>query len=248
MRVFQALRERIEDIPLEVLGEITKATSRSDWPLRHLFSEVEHEKARYAFSSGLGSSIRSQLASKGRSDAELDIGLLRTPDYEPDAAPAQGYDGKYPVDPAEIKAILQPGGPMSQEFEQYEYRPQQVEMAQAVADALNKGHHLVVEAGTGTGKSVGYLLPSILYAVRTGETVVRLYQHHQSPGPAFHEGPSAPSSRPGRGTNEEFKVQSPESKVRCAEHAVQDRAAEGEKQLPVPSPLVSLQKGRAVVS
>jgi DNA polymerase III epsilon subunit family exonuclease len=173
MRVFQALRERIEDIPLEVLGEITKATSRSDWPLRHLFSEVEHEKARNAFSSGLGSSIRSQLASKGRSDAELDIGLLRMPEDDPDYAPdATGFEGKYPVEQAEIKALLEPGGPMSKEFEQYEYRPQQVEMAQAVADALNKGHHLVVEAGTGTGKSVGYLLPAILYSVRTGETVV----------------------------------------------------------------------------
>ncbi len=172
MRVFQALRERIEDIPMEALGDITKATSRSDWPLRHLFSEVEHEKARNAFSSGLGSSIRSQLASKGRSDAELDLGLLRAPDDDPDVEPGIGYTGKHPVDPAEIKAVLEPGGPLSCEFEQYEYRPQQVEMAQAVADALNKGHHLIVEAGTGTGKSVGYLLPAILYAVRTGSTVV----------------------------------------------------------------------------
>ena len=44
-----------------------------------------------------------------------------------------------------------------------EYRPQQIEMAQAVANALNKGHHLIVEAGTGTGKSIGYLLPAILH-------------------------------------------------------------------------------------
>src|SRR5919198_1117606 len=54
MRVFAALRERIEDLPLEVLGEIGRATAHSDWPLRHLFQEVENEKARDAFSSGLG--------------------------------------------------------------------------------------------------------------------------------------------------------------------------------------------------
>lgn len=172
MRVFQALRERIEEIPLEILGEITRATSRSSWPLRYLFSEVEHEKAKFAFSSGLGSSIRSQLASKGRSDAELDVGFLRMPDEEPEVESPTGYEGRYPIDTSEIKAILAPGGPISREFGQYEYRPQQVEMAGAVADALNKGHHLIVEAGTGTGKSVGYLLPAILYAVRTGSTVV----------------------------------------------------------------------------
>jgi DNA polymerase-3 subunit epsilon/ATP-dependent DNA helicase DinG len=173
MRVFNALRERIEELPLEVLSDINRSTARSDWPLRLLFQEVEHEKARHAFSNGLGSSIRSQLQSKGLSNAELDIGLLRAPSEEQDYAPeAIGYEGRYPVDLTEIEAILKPGGAMSQAFEQYEYRPQQVEMAQAVASAFNKGHHLIVEAGTGTGKSVGYLLPAILYSIRTGERVV----------------------------------------------------------------------------
>jgi DNA polymerase III epsilon subunit family exonuclease len=170
MQVFLALRERIEEIPIEVLSEIGKATERSEWPLRHLFREVEYEKARNVFS---GSSIRSQLASKGVSAAELDVGLLRSPDtaytYEPEPI---GFDGRYPVDHAEIEAILKPGGAMSDAFTSYEYRPQQVEMAKAVASAFNKGHHLIVEAGTGTGKSIGYLLPAILYSLRTGERVV----------------------------------------------------------------------------
>ena len=85
MNVFLALRERIEEIPLEVLAEIGKATERSDWPLRHLFREVEYEKSRDVFTSG--SSIRSQLASKGLSDAELDVGFLYPPDgadFEPE--------------------------------------------------------------------------------------------------------------------------------------------------------------------
>src|SRR5205823_8372665 len=62
MRVFVALRERIEDLPLEVLSEIGRATAQSDWPLRHLFQQVEHETARNAFSSRLASSIRSHPA------------------------------------------------------------------------------------------------------------------------------------------------------------------------------------------
>ncbi|MEO5952323.1 MAG: exonuclease domain-containing protein, partial [Chloroflexia bacterium] len=177
MNVFLALRERIEDIPLEVLAEIGKATERSDWPLKHLFREVEYEKSRNVFTSG--SSIRSQLSAKGLSDAELDVGFLYPPDgadFEPELFEELEVPelpkGTQAVDPKEIKRILEPGGPMSTVFSSYEYRPQQIEMAQAVAKALNKGHHLIVEAGTGTGKSIGYLLPAILYSMRTGERVV----------------------------------------------------------------------------
>ncbi len=47
----------------------------------------------------------------------------------------------------------------------FEFRPQQQEMAVAVANALHRGEHLVVEAGTGVGKSLAYLVPAILYAV-----------------------------------------------------------------------------------
>ncbi len=49
-----------------------------------------------------------------------------------------------------------------------EERPGQQRMAQAVADAIEQGRHLVVQAGTGTGKTIGYLVPAIL----AGKTVV----------------------------------------------------------------------------
>ncbi|MGH8894776.1 MAG: DEAD/DEAH box helicase, partial [Actinomycetes bacterium] len=47
-------------------------------------------------------------------------------------------------------------------------RPGQVRMAEAVADAMRDGTHLLVQAGTGTGKSLAYLVPALLH----GETVV----------------------------------------------------------------------------
>ena len=49
-----------------------------------------------------------------------------------------------------------------------EDRPGQKEMAQAVADAIHTKRHLVVQAGTGTGKTIGYLVP----AIPAGKTVV----------------------------------------------------------------------------
>src|SRR6185437_5093101 len=65
-----------------------------------------------------------------------------------------------------------PDGSFARSFTGYEYRPQQVEMMTSVADTLREGGRLLVEAGTGTGKSVAYLLPAVLHAVEHGEPVV----------------------------------------------------------------------------
>jgi ATP-dependent DNA helicase DinG len=51
-------------------------------------------------------------------------------------------------------------------------RPGQVQMAEAVRQAIETGEHLAVQAGTGTGKSLAYLVPALRHAVTTGRTVV----------------------------------------------------------------------------
>jgi ATP-dependent DNA helicase DinG len=51
-------------------------------------------------------------------------------------------------------------------------RPGQTRMAHAVADAIGTGEHLLVQAGTGTGKSLAYLVPAVAHAMRTGRPVV----------------------------------------------------------------------------
>jgi ATP-dependent DNA helicase DinG len=69
--------------------------------------------------------------------------------------------------------ILGPDGPIARRLDgEYEPRPQQIEMAQAVGLAFEQGHHLMVEAGTGVGKSFAYLLPAIQYAVEKRKRVV----------------------------------------------------------------------------
>lgn len=75
--------------------------------------------------------------------------------------------------PLVLDDILGPQGAIARRLgKEYEFRPQQLEMASAVADAVAKGHHLVAEAGTGTGKSFAYLLPLIDYAVTQRKKVV----------------------------------------------------------------------------
>ena len=64
--------------------------------------------------------------------------------------------------------ILGPQGRIAARLPQYEQRPQQLEMAEAVADAIRAGQHLVVEAGTGVGKSFAYLVPLILATAQEG--------------------------------------------------------------------------------
>ena len=69
--------------------------------------------------------------------------------------------------------ILAPGGAIARRLgKDYEFRPQQLEMATAVERALTGGHHLLAEAGTGVGKSFAYLLPAIDYAVKNKKRVV----------------------------------------------------------------------------
>ncbi len=65
----------------------------------------------------------------------------------------------------EVHSLFSEQGRLAQ-AKNFEYRPQQQEMATAVARTLEEERHLVVEAGTGVGKSIAYLAPAILYAVK----------------------------------------------------------------------------------
>src|SRR6478735_5118522 len=75
--------------------------------------------------------------------------------------------------PTILSDILGPEGVVARRLaEKYEHRPQQLEMAAAVEQAFTEGHHLLVEAGTGVGKSFAYLLPAIDFAAKHKKRVV----------------------------------------------------------------------------
>jgi len=57
-------------------------------------------------------------------------------------------------------------------FPGFEHRSQQVQMLRSIAEALSQGKHLMVEAGTGIGKSLAYLIPAAYWALQNGERVV----------------------------------------------------------------------------
>src|SRR6185369_8220265 len=63
-----------------------------------------------------------------------------------------------------VRGFFSENGPLSK-AKNFEFRPQQQQMAARVAQALEEEQHLIVEAGTGVGKSLGYLVPSVLFAL-----------------------------------------------------------------------------------
>jgi ATP-dependent DNA helicase DinG len=71
-----------------------------------------------------------------------------------------------------VRSILAPGGRVAGHLKGYEHRPEQLQMAEAVDAAFREGRHLIVEAGTGVGKSFAYLAPAIREAVRERRRVV----------------------------------------------------------------------------
>lgn len=71
-----------------------------------------------------------------------------------------------------INKIFGEGGLIARYHEHYEYRSGQIKMAEAVSEAFEKKKHLIVEAGTGTGKTLAYLVPAIAAAIGKGKRVV----------------------------------------------------------------------------
>lgn len=157
--LFLALIERIDRWDPSIVREIATLTRRTDWPYREIFQNTHNAQrerepgAVWAKGEHLGPrSIHL------RQEAEL-------PALDPTETISE-------IDPEELVEMISPGGVFSQSFPGYEHRPQQVDMLRAISEAFNIPSHLLVEAGTGTGKSLAYLLPSIYYAVRNGRRVV----------------------------------------------------------------------------
>lgn len=87
-------------------------------------------------------------------------------------------------DPAKV---LAPGGALSRVLPGFESRPQQVQMAEAVARVLQEGGVGLIEAGTGTGKSLAYLTPAVLHARQTGQRVIVSTHTHNLQEQLLHD-------------------------------------------------------------
>jgi DNA polymerase-3 subunit epsilon/ATP-dependent DNA helicase DinG len=150
--VFLALLDRAHDLDISIIAEIDRLTRGIDWPLARFFRQIAEEKLGDVFSQV----------------GELAFAVLGK-EREERLAPAPE---RKPLDLGKLTQMLGTDGPMARALPGFEHRPEQVAMMKAVALALNEGEHLIVEAGTGTGKSIAYLLPAIFFAVENSVPVV----------------------------------------------------------------------------
>jgi ATP-dependent DNA helicase DinG len=165
-KLFSALLERAGKLDQKIIQEITRIAERADWALKFAFQDSLRAHTRTAFSGG---TIGAQLVAKGLV-ADETLGMLVS--HGRDERPLKPSQEAKPLDPKALAEMIQADGVFARKFPDFEYRPQQVEMLRAVAQAFNDGATLLVEAGTGTGKSVAYLLPAIHWAVQNNQRVV----------------------------------------------------------------------------
>jgi len=150
--IYVHLLREAEELDQALLYEIARRTATSNWPLGAFFAAVAESIDRGA-----------------ADEMEAVESTTRAPTARIRQTPAPGNrkrnipkDG---VSEALAAAIAESGGG-------YESRPEQLQMAAAVDEALNEPHHLLVEAGTGTGKSLAYLFPAACYALRNDARVL----------------------------------------------------------------------------
>lgn len=164
--LFNALLERARRLDPKIIEDIAKLGEKSNWALKFAFQDILRDRARHAFAAG---SIGAQLAAKSTAP-DATLGLLFSRDR--DERPLKPNTHNDPLDVDALAHLLGAAGLFAQQFAGYELRAPQIEMLCAVAHAFNDGATLLVEAGTGTGKSLAYLLPAIYWAAQNNQRVV----------------------------------------------------------------------------
>src|SRR3990172_7815408 len=155
--VYRALFQKALELPLDVLAEIVNVGQEIEWGAGLIFEDALRARSK-----------EKMTARKAHRSANRPL----FGEAARDERPLQLKDETSPLDVDELAALLEHAGPFSKHFPNYEFRPEQVQMLRAVARAFSEGRHLMVEAGTGTGKSVAYLIPAAQWALQNGERVV----------------------------------------------------------------------------
>ncbi len=155
MAVFNRLLEMARELPLELLDEIVRLSEPIAWDAGWLFQEVIRSQSTQG--------VQAKKIKKKDAGGWFD---------ESKFPPLDNPEKPIPLNVDEVASILEYGGPFSQYFESFEQRLEQVDMLRAVTNALSYGSHLMVEAGTGVGKSFAYLVPAALFALQNNTRVM----------------------------------------------------------------------------
>ncbi len=152
--IYVRLESLAEELPSDLLQELLRCSEQVDWDARPVFDEILRARGVKRVKATRPAKKAAPIADGAGQPA------LETPEHP------------LSLDEEEVASILEHAGAFSKHFAAYEQRPEQIHMLRAVTSALSRGRHLMVEAGTGIGKSFAYLIPAALFAVRNNTRVV----------------------------------------------------------------------------
>ncbi|HEC22435.1 MAG TPA: DEAD/DEAH box helicase [Chloroflexi bacterium] len=162
MALFRELWKEAVALPLDTLSEIVMAGRQMRWDGAPFFEALLQERT-----GGRGTPALWEGAA--RSTQEIGVLFGEAEELAPALHPRETIR---PLDPDAVAALVEPGGALAGVLSGYEYRPQQAKMLRAVTRALNEGRNMLIEAPTGVGKSLAYLIPAVLFAVQNDDRVV----------------------------------------------------------------------------
>ena len=149
--IYTKMMTLAKDIPIDTIMELVRLSQGIEWgaklPLKSLLKEFSR-------------------------DAAETVELYNFDELAPEDEALQPRDENIPLDIPTLENLFSSDGVLSETLQNYEYRVEQVEMMRNVAQALSHPRHLLAEAGTGTGKSLAYLIPAIQWACTNGHRVL----------------------------------------------------------------------------
>ena len=156
LAILKIMYEKILQLPLPTLAEIVRLSKSCNWKGALPFIWALEQRT----GGGQNSAI----------EAYQNPILSQPPPQEFD--PLEPKEKIQGLDLEEVSAVLEPGGPFHKSFPEYENRSEQLEMLRAAARAISEGRHYLIEAGTGIGKSLAYLIPAAIWATKNQRRVV----------------------------------------------------------------------------
>ena len=138
-----------------LLAYLSNLAARSHWSISGILAGLE----------GVGDAQTSSVGLTGLDLEQMSIRLGSPEKRRADPALSDLSEDK-------VAGLLTKDGPFAKVFSGFEHRPEQEQMLSSVTKAMYHNQHLVVEGGTGVGKSMSYLLPSALFAISKGQRVV----------------------------------------------------------------------------
>lgn len=156
--VWRILLCGLDDLPLGLMRRLADMHPDVPWSYRPIFSFLagSHPEAVFSLVSARHDILAADSSSAAGSSARIDA----------DELPGLNLPSR-----EEVEACFEPDGLVNRMYPGYEPRMEQVQMAAEVCDALATSSHRVIEAGTGVGKSIAYLVPFAQAAKRNNITV-----------------------------------------------------------------------------